>query len=160
MALGCVIKTDTAAKAAKKGLGSNGRCLVSDYASGVACAWLCKQVSTVYVQFRQLLKVMLKNIPVDDIKKSSMFCPGGDIRIKGNRWLRDSLEEACMSRILREGKVGLLLGYLAHTKQLCPQLSFCRSLTYMGRLAWVSQFSGPAAESHERWIRDEVSWQE
>ena len=34
MAPGIVIKADTATEAAKKGLGSSGRCLVSDYKSG------------------------------------------------------------------------------------------------------------------------------
>ena len=52
-------------------------------------------------------------MPVDEIKKSSMFCTGGHIRIKSHRWLRDSLKSFCMSSILREGKAGLLLGYLA-----------------------------------------------
>ena len=68
---------------------------------------------------------MTERLPIDDVKKHSELCPGGDIRIKRNRWLYDSLEEAGKGRLLREGRLRMLVGCLVFSEQLCQILRAC-----------------------------------
>ena len=72
---------------------------------------------------RKLLKSMLEHIPIPDVQNHGELCPGGDIRVKRNRWICAALESAEKGRILREGKMRSLVGCMNFAHQLCQCLS-------------------------------------
>ena len=92
---------------------------------------------------------MMQRLPLDEISKHSELCPGGDIRIKRNRWLYESLEEAGKGRILRENKMRMLVGCLAFSEQLCQILSM--SYECLGDvvlvMSWTPASEGPKASN-------------
>ena len=66
---------------------------------------------------------MEKLISVDDAKKNGQLCPGGDLRVKGNRFLMDALKASGIPRILRGGKIQIIVALLDHKHKLCQSLS-------------------------------------
>ena len=75
------------------------------------------------LHLRKILKCMAENIPLEDVKKHGELCPGGDLRIRRNRWLYDALLAAGKGRLLREGRFRTLVGCLNFSEQLCRSLS-------------------------------------
>ena len=62
---------------------------------------------------------MMKKLPdVAVIKKNDELLPGGDLRMKRNRWAYEAVEDAGKGRCLREGKMRTLVGCLVFLKRL------------------------------------------
>ena len=81
---------------------------------------------------------MADHLPLEDVQKHGELCPGGDLRIKRNRWLYDALVAAGKGRLLREGRMRTLVGCLNFSKHLCSSLSYPDEImhalfTYMAR---------------------------
>ena len=77
-------------------------------------------------QLRRLLKCMLKHMPDESsIKKFDELLPGGDLRVKRNRWAYEAVEAAGKGRCLREGKIRLLVSCLIYLKSLRRGLTLC-----------------------------------
>ena len=73
---------------------------------------------------RRLLKHMMKKLPdVAVIKKNDELLPGGDLRMKRNRWAYEAVEDAGKGRCLREGRMRTLVGCLVFLKKLRPGLT-------------------------------------
>lgn len=57
------------------------------------------------------------------IREEQELIPGGDIRIKGNGWLRKAWSKCGSSRVPREAEFRKLVGHLAHHHSLCILVS-------------------------------------
>ena len=69
---------------------------------------------------------MLRNLPDESgIKKFDELLPGGDLRVKRNRWAYDAVKEAGKGRCLREGRMQLLVACLIYLKQIRRGLTLC-----------------------------------
>ena len=124
------VLAEKAAKMARKKLGTSGRCLVFQSYMYIVhacacCVWHLRIVDVMYVcdHLRKLLRALSSGINAEDVKKNGQICPGGDLRVKGNRWLHKALKEASLPRILREGKLRMVLAVLNHELKLCQNLS-------------------------------------
>ena len=78
----------------------------------------CHVWGGLYAGLRKLLKEMLKRLPLEEIKQHGEMCPGGDLRMKRNRWLYEAIDNAKKGLVLRECKIQLIVGYLSFKHQL------------------------------------------
>ena len=70
---------------------------------------------------RRLYKAMEKYMPSKDfIREEQEMLPGGDIRIKGNAWLRKAWSKTKGNRVPREAEFRRLIGFLSTRHNLCP----------------------------------------
>ena len=53
------------------------------------------------------------------VKEDQEFVPGGDIRTRGNSWLRKAFDEAQLPRVLREGEVRRVIHQISNVHGLC-----------------------------------------
>lgn len=81
---------------------------------------------------RKFYKSMMEKVPTDEILQSQELIPGGDIRVKGNLWLRAAYTSAGLSKVPRETQVRLAVNKLVHKKKLCSLLSVLMPL----KLEW------------------------
>lgn len=84
------------------------------------------------VRHRLLYKAMLEKIPVDDVLQNLEIVPGGDLRVKGNQWLRSSYVLAGLTKVPRETQVRLAVEKLSRKKRLCT-LHSNTILPFVGR---------------------------
>lgn len=59
------------------------------------------------------------------VKKFEELLPGGDLRVKRNRWAYEAVEAAGKGRCLREGKVRQLVACIVYLKSLRRGLTLC-----------------------------------
>lgn len=62
---------------------------------------------------------MINHMDIDMIKEEKAMLPGGDLRIKGNAWLRTAWAEAKISRVPREAEFKKIVSNLASHYKLC-----------------------------------------
>ena len=109
---------------------------------------------------RKLLREMVKRLPTEEIKQHGEMCPGGDLRVRRNRWLYEAVECAKKGRVLRESKVQLIVGYLSFKHQLGRLLRTAAHQQYMfnsGLLRDLQKLpSGPSHDKLEGWIKAEA----
>jgi hypothetical protein len=55
----------------------------------------------------------------DNVKKDQELVPGGDIRRKGNMWLRKAWEKCKATRVPREAELRKVVRQLAHRQKWC-----------------------------------------
>lgn len=58
---------------------------------------------------RILLSTMLEKVPVDHVKRTFEFVPGGDLRSSQNSWLRSAWERSELKKVPREKQFRLIL---------------------------------------------------
>ena len=79
-----------------------------------------KQCITSSSSPRRLYKAMEKYMPSKDfIREEQEMLPGGDIRIKGNAWLRKAWSKSGGNRVPREAEFRRLVGFLMTQHNLC-----------------------------------------
>ena len=70
------------------------------------------------------MEALSSELPVEKIRKDGVFCTGGDVRAKGNRWLYTALERSTRKgRLLRERKLRVIVSLLDYTHKLCRGLT-------------------------------------
>ena len=57
------------------------------------------------------------------IQEEQELVPGGDIRIKGNGWLRTAWWKSKVNRVLRESEFRKVVHHLSHRHDLCTSES-------------------------------------
>ena len=62
---------------------------------------------------------MLNRVPVEQVRTDGELAPGGDLRCKGNSWIRSSLKAAGVTRVPREVQIRLAVAKLVKKKNLC-----------------------------------------
>jgi hypothetical protein len=75
------------------------------------------------LHMRRLRKSIERYMPVEHVKAQQELVPGGDIRIKGNMWLRKAWEKCKVVRVLREAEVRKLVRHMDHRHNLCSQVA-------------------------------------
>lgn len=68
---------------------------------------------------RRLKNLILKNLNVDVSREEQELVPGGDIRIRGNLWLRKAFSMSRIKRVPREGEFRKVVRIVAAKKHLC-----------------------------------------
>ena len=63
---------------------------------------------------------MLEEMDLDVIKEEIALVPGGDIRQRGNRWLRRAFQKASIERVPREAQFRKIVKTIADMHKLCP----------------------------------------
>lgn len=66
---------------------------------------------------RKLASAMLEKMP-DDMTMERELVPGGDLRAKGNGWLRSSFVKAELTKVPREGQLRLAVKKLMAKKKI------------------------------------------
>lgn len=74
---------------------------------------------------RKLVEEMVKRVPVATVAKEEALVPGGDIRTKGNEWLRAAFQASGLARVPREAQMRLGTTALVKVKKLCAWLALC-----------------------------------
>ena len=70
---------------------------------------------------RRLYKAMENYMPSKEfIREEQEMLPGGDIRTKGNAWLRQAWSKSKANRVPREAEFRRLVGLLSTRHMLCP----------------------------------------
>ena len=62
---------------------------------------------------------MLAEMDEDVIKEERTLVPGGDIRQRGNLWLRKAFQKSLVKRVPREAEFRKLVKNIEHHKKLC-----------------------------------------
>ena len=79
-----------------------------------------KHVMIEQCPLRKLRKSMERYMPdVAVIQEDQELCPGGDIRTKGNSWLRTAWQKCQAKRVPRESEFRKLVGIIAERHSLC-----------------------------------------
>lgn len=73
---------------------------------------------------RTLRKCMVEVMDPDLIREECQMIPGGDIRQRGNGWIRDAWGKAGIQRIPREHEFAKIIANLVHHYKLCAQAVF------------------------------------
>ena len=68
---------------------------------------------------RLLRKYLYRHIDLETVREEQELCPGGDIRVKGNRWVRDAFQESGIQRVPRQAEVHKVVKHLVHRCNLC-----------------------------------------
>ena len=68
---------------------------------------------------RCLRRFMISHMDIDMIKEEKAMLPGGDLRLKGNAWLRAAWTEAKISRVPREAEFRKIVSNLASHYKFC-----------------------------------------
>ena len=68
---------------------------------------------------------MIENMNIDVVKEEMALCPGGDIRQRGNKWLRTAFIKSKIKRVPREAEFRKLIKHLADTYKLCAWVGVC-----------------------------------
>ena len=96
------------------------------------------------------------------IQEEQELVPGGDIRIKGNGWLRTAWWKSKVKRVLRESEFRKVVHHLSHRHDLCTSESimFCHiifSITYYNDSLYSL---GPKKDKAgvDAWVREEDTW--
>ena len=53
------------------------------------------------LNLRTLAKALIKRVDPEEVKKKNELCPGGDIRVKGNQWVRAAWRDCGLDRVLQ-----------------------------------------------------------
>lgn len=77
-----------------------------------------------FVPLRKMVKAMQKRIDVEKVKKDGEICPGGDIRIVQNQWLRSAFQSSGLERVPRETALRLAVERLVQKKHMRAKLRF------------------------------------
>lgn len=89
----------------------------------VAMAWVAWVVHAhiyVYIpNLRRLRREMAARLDKDEIKEEQSMLPGGDIRQKGNQWLRKAWQASEVARVPREAEFRKIIKCLVHQYSLC-----------------------------------------
>ena len=67
---------------------------------------------------------LIERVDCDRVKMEGELLPGGDIRLKGNLWVRSAYKGAGLERVPREGPVREALNRLVRKKKLRSCLRF------------------------------------
>ena len=78
----------------------------------------------VFVSLRRMAGAMVKRIDVEKVKKDGEICPGGDIRIVKNQWLRAAFQSSGLDRVPRETAMRLALERVVRKKHMRAKLRF------------------------------------
>ena len=62
---------------------------------------------------------MLAEMDEEVIKEERALVPGGDIRQRGNIWLRNAFQKSQVKRVPREAEFRKLVKHIEHQKKLC-----------------------------------------
>ena len=68
---------------------------------------------------RRLRRAMEKLMSIESIREEQELIPGGDIRIKGNHWLRKAWSKSKATRVPREPEFRKLVSELNQRHKLC-----------------------------------------
>lgn len=79
------------------------------------------------ILLRRLVKGILDRIPVETVVKDEALIPGGDLRTKGNSWLRSAFEAAQLKRVPRERQIRLAVLEVDRKKKLRALAVFIQS---------------------------------
>lgn len=128
-------------------------------------AWFLWKLQCGNVELRILSQAMIKRVDPAEVKRTMDLIPGGDIRVKGNQWLRTAWRDAGragLGRVPREGQVREAVRRLVHKKKLRYYLSFvkvhwCNSFFIQGCFCWFFPGFGRDDEELELWIIEQVS---
>ena len=82
-----------------------------------------KRKLSFFPNLRRLAKAMMKRCDREVVKKQDELCPGGDIRLKRNQWLRAAYRDAGLAAVPRENRIREAVRKLVRKKQLCAFLS-------------------------------------
>ena len=66
---------------------------------------------------------MIRRIPMDMVQKEEALGAGGDIRSKGNEWLRSAFVASGLPRVPREVQIRLAVGLVVRKKKICAWLA-------------------------------------
>ena len=81
--------------------------------------------SLIFGHLRKLAKAMEKYMPESStIREEQEMLPGGDIRVKGNSWLRKAWTKSKASRVPREAEFRRVVRHLANRHSLCFSVLF------------------------------------
>ena len=75
------------------------------------------------LNLRTLAKALIKRVDPEEVKKKNELCPGGDIRVKGNQWVRAAWRDCGLDRVCREGQVREAIKKLIAKRKLSFNLS-------------------------------------
>ena len=75
---------------------------------------------------------MLEFMDVDLIREEKQMIPGGDIRQRGNGWIRDACGKAGIERLPREHEFAKIIANLCHHYKLCVQAVYLLGLFFRG----------------------------
>ena len=62
---------------------------------------------------------MLQEMDVETIREERSLLPGGDIRHRGNKWLRDAFQKSSASRVPREMEFRKIVKLIEAKHRLC-----------------------------------------
>ena len=82
-------------------------------------------------RLRTLRKCMVEVMDPDLIREECQMIPGGDIRQRGNGWIRDAWGKAGIQRIPREHEFAKIIANLVHHYNCVPKLYL------FGSFLWV-----------------------
>ena len=89
------------------------------------------------VPLRKLAREMIKRVDVEKIKKDGEICPGGDIRIVQNQWLRSAYQSSGLARVPRETAMRLAVERMVRKTHMRAKLRFTMKY-YVGYILWHS----------------------
>ncbi|CAK9052406.1 unnamed protein product [Durusdinium trenchii] len=93
---------------------------------------------------RKLRREMVVHMNKDDIQEERIMVQGGDIRQRGNQWLRKAWQKSGVTRVPREAEFRKIVRSLASQYNLCP------GLDDEAKQAWIRE---EAAKCHRVVIR-------
>ena len=67
---------------------------------------------------RRLRKAMMKSLPAE-CRENQELVPGGDLRLTGNKWLRDAFKESRIQRVPREAEVRKVVHQIVNLTRVC-----------------------------------------
>ena len=76
------------------------------------------------MKLRQLAKALIEKVNAEQAKKDGDLLPGGDIRIRGNQWVRSAFVSSGLEKVPRERQVREAIRRLVKKKHLSTILSF------------------------------------
>ena len=69
---------------------------------------------------------MIPRVDAQEVKRTEEFLPGGDVRIKGNLWIRAAFRDSGLKRVPREKTLRMALERVVKKCKLRHGLSLCR----------------------------------
>lgn len=75
------------------------------------------------LHLRRFAKALIQRVNPEAVKKSMELCPGGDIRVRGNQWIRVAWRDAGLVRAPREHQIREAVKKLVAKRKLRVSLS-------------------------------------
>ena len=66
---------------------------------------------------------MLEVVPAKKIESQEEMVPGGDLRCKGNQWIREAWCASALKKVPRENQVRMAIKKVAKKAKLCARIA-------------------------------------